>query len=259
MLKTVLVPIHHDGYKFILAFGIATLVLAFIAAPLGWIGSILTLWCVYFFRDPVRVTPIQDNIMVAPADGMIVNIQKVPVPKELCLNDQTYTKISIFLNVFDVHVNKAPLDGKIKKISYIQGKFINASLDKASLDNERMAMSVETHDHDLIGVVQIAGLIARRIKYYVQEEDTLERGKNYGNIRFGSRVDLYVPDNWEIKVLMGQKMIGGETVMAEKKASFTPTPSQKNPFAADENGDIETISPIEEEEDNIIMMKEEDR
>jgi phosphatidylserine decarboxylase len=217
MLKIVFVPIHKDGYKFILLFALITIIFFLIAKPLGWFGVILTLWCVYFFRDPIRVTPEQSDLMVSPADGKVVKIETVDIPEELELDDGVYQRVSVFLNVFDVHVCKSPLNGVIKKLCYIKGKFFNASLDKASKDNERMAVSLENQFQERIGFVQIAGLVARRIRWYVEENEQVQKGANYGNIRFGSRMDVYIPASWEINVLIGQTMIGGETVIAKRK------------------------------------------
>ncbi|MDP3533656.1 MAG: phosphatidylserine decarboxylase [Alphaproteobacteria bacterium] len=214
MLKDVFVPIHPDGYKFIGIFAAITLVLWFIAQPLGFLGLILTLWCVYFFRNPNRITPQDKNLVISAADGKVVHIDEVSLPKELQLEDRPYRRISVFLNVFDVHVNKMPLSGIIQKMNYIKGKFINASLDKASEDNERLAIALKTDIGAMIGVVQIAGLVARRICWDVEEGDRAEVGKNYGLIRFGSRVDIYIPAEWPVKVMLGQTMIAGETVLA---------------------------------------------
>lgn len=214
MLKDVFVPIHPDGYKFIGIFALVTLVLGFIAMPLGYIGSIVTLWCVYFFRNPIRITPKNPNLVISSADGKVVGIQEVAVPKELALDDRPYTRVSVFLNIFNVHVNKMPLSGLVQKMTYVKGKFLNASLDKASEHNERLAVSVKTDCGPMIGVVQIAGLVARRICWEIEEGDRVEVGKDYGLIRFGSRVDLYLPSEWVIQVELGQIMIAGETIIA---------------------------------------------
>lgn len=215
MLKDVFVPIHPDGYKFIGIFGAVTLILWFIASPLGYIGTILTAWCVYFFRNPIRVTPKAKDLVISAADGKVVGIEEVAVPKELSLDNLSYTRVSVFLNVFNVHVNKVPLSGVIHKMTYVKGKFLNASLDKASEHNERLAISLQPDHGPKIGFVQIAGLVARRICWEVEEGDRVFVGKDYGLIRFGSRVDLYLPSSWDIQIELGQTMIAGETVIAK--------------------------------------------
>ena len=213
---SVFVPIHREGHRFIAIFAIATLVLFWLFGDfLGWIGVILTLWCAYFFRDPERVTPIDDNLVISPADGHISMIETVPVPPELSLDDDEALRISVFMNVFDVHVNRSPVDGKITRLTYVPGKFINAELDKASEDNERQALSVEMDNGKKIGFVQIAGLVARRIVKFVNEGDQLVAGQRFGLIRFGSRVDVYLPKGYQALVCVGQKAIAGETVLAE--------------------------------------------
>jgi phosphatidylserine decarboxylase len=222
MLKSVIVPIHSDGLKFIGLFAFVSLLLHFIWSPLGWIGWILTAWCIYFFRDPYRMVPQKEGLIVSPADGVVVGIKKGPAPHWMDVeSDQMYYQISIFLNVFNVHVNRVPLAGEIEKLHYIPGKFVNASLDKASEDNERMAMLLKVSDDLKIGVVQIAGLIARRIRTDVYESQKVATGERYGLIRFGSRADVYFPDHILPLVLEGQTMIGGETILADLTSSET--------------------------------------
>jgi len=222
-ILSIFVPIHKEGHRFIAIFAVITLAMFWWMPDMfGWIGVILTLWCVYFFRDPERVTPIQDGLIISPADGHISLIETVKVPAELALDDEEAVRISVFMNVFDVHVNRSPINGKINKISYIPGKFINAELDKASEHNERQALTVETADGVKIGFVQIAGLVARRIVKFVNEGDQLLAGQRFGLIRFGSRVDVYLPKGHEALVCVGQKAIAGETVLADLSASNQP-------------------------------------
>lgn len=220
-IMSIFVPIHKEGYRFIAIFAALT-VLLFWWLPdfFGWIGVVLTLWCVYFFRDPERVTPIQKGLIISPADGHVSMIETVKVPAELALDDDEAVRISVFMNVFDVHVNRSPIDGVIRKITYIPGKFINAELDKASEDNERQALTVETEDGVKIGFVQIAGLVARRIVKFVHEGDQLLAGQRFGLIRFGSRVDVYLPKGHEALVCVGQKAVAGETVLADLAGKY---------------------------------------
>jgi phosphatidylserine decarboxylase len=209
--------IHKEGYFFIVIFVIATMIFFALSAPLGWIGVVLTVWCVFFFRDPERIVPIGENLLVSPADGVVQRITKAKLPKEIADTDEEMNRISVFLNVFNVHVNRIPISGVVKKLHYHHGKFFNASLDKASEHNERQSVLIETKSKEEIGVVQIAGLIARRIVCDLKENQDVETGERFGIIRFGSRVDIYLPSHIKIKVLEGQTMIGGETVIAELK------------------------------------------
>lgn len=214
-IKSVLVPIHPEGYRFIGTFAAITLILfLFLPDFFGWIGVVLTLWCAYFFRDPERVTPIREGLIISPADGRISAIEDVTPPPELDLGEETRTRVSVFMNVFDVHVNRTPHPGKITSIVYVPGKFLNAELDKASEHNERQAMVIETARKKKIGVVQIAGLVARRIVKFVDEGDMLTAGQRFGLIRFGSRVDVYLPAGTAPLVAIGQRSIAGETVIA---------------------------------------------
>jgi phosphatidylserine decarboxylase len=210
------VPIHREGYRFIAIFVGVTLFLFWLEVDfLAWIGVIATTWCAYFFRDPERVTPLRTGLVISPADGCISAIEKVIPPPELDLEREPTTRISVFMNVFDVHVNRSPIEAKIAKITYIPGTFLNAELDKASEDNERQALTLELADGSKLGVVQIAGLIARRIVKFVNEGERLATGQRFGLIRFGSRVDVYLPKGASAIVAIGQRAIAGETVFAD--------------------------------------------
>ncbi len=213
-IKSQLSPIHPEGYPFIGAFALAAIVLFWMAAPLGWLGVLLTAWCAYFFRDPRRVTPVRDGLIVSPADGKISQVANAVPPLELELGAAPRTRISIFMSVFDVHVNRTPASGQIEKIVYRAGKFLNADLDKASEDNERNGFVIRTAA-GRIGVVQIAGLIARRIVTFVREGDAVDAGDRIGLIRFGSRVDVYLPEGGKALVSEGQLALAGETVLAD--------------------------------------------
>lgn len=213
-----LAPVHRDGYKFIVIFFFVSLVLMAVYKPLGWLGFVLTAWCAYFFRVPTRVTPQKEGAIIAPADGIICLISEVVPPAEYELGSEKRVRVSTFLNVFDVHVQRIPLAGVVEKIIYHPGKFINAALDKASEDNERQTVIVrsEVQGKEVkIAFTQIAGLIARRILKEIEEGQTVSVGQLYGLIRFGSRVDVYLPAGTKPMVLVGQRMIGGETVMAQ--------------------------------------------
>ena len=207
-------PIHPEGYIFIMAFAIGSLILHWIWAPLGWVGGLLTLWCAYFFRDPERVTPEREGLVVSSADGYVCSIGKFAPPPELGLGSEPRQRISVFMSVFDCHVNRAPVAGRITKIAYKPGLFFNADLDKASEDNERNGLVIET-SRGVFGVVQIAGLVARRIKCFSSEGDTLGVGQRFGLIRFGSRVDIYMPDGARPLVGLGTKTVAGETPLAD--------------------------------------------
>ena len=210
--------VHPEGRKF--AVGAAAITLFAFLLHLKFIAWLLvgaTIWIATFFRDPVRTTPRGDKLIVAPADGLITMIAKVPPPPELrgpdALSDGEYTRVSIFMSVFDVHINRAPISGRVKRIAYVPGKFINADLDKASEDNERQHLLIEGSDGLMIGFTQIAGLVARRILSFVKEGDIVDAGQRVGLIRFGSRVDVYLPAGTAPRVLLGQRTIGGETVI----------------------------------------------
>jgi phosphatidylserine decarboxylase len=220
--------VHPEGRKYAVGVGAAA-ALAFLLhwSFLGWILAGLTLWVVSFFRDPVRTTPRGDKLVVSPADGLITMIARVPPPSELRspegLADGDYTRVSIFMSVFDVHINRAPISGRVKRIAYVPGKFVNADLDKASEDNERQHFLIEDGDGVRIGFTQIAGLVARRILSFVREGDVVDVGQRIGLIRFGSRVDVYLPSGTSPRVLLGQRAIAGETVIAEIGSDVTLT------------------------------------
>jgi phosphatidylserine decarboxylase len=207
-------PIHAEGYPFIGAFALASLVLFWVWTPLGWIGTGLTVWCALFFRDPKRVTPVRDGLVVSPADGRVSMVVQAVPPAELGLGDKPLPRISIFMSVFNCHVNRAPVAGRIERIAYKPGKFINAELDKASEDNERNSLVIAT-DSGRIGVVQIAGLVARRIVSFVHEGQSVAQGERFGLIRFGSRLDVFLPESAKALVAEGQTAIAGETVLAD--------------------------------------------
>ncbi|HYW61106.1 MAG TPA: phosphatidylserine decarboxylase [Xanthobacteraceae bacterium] len=217
-IRSQLVPIHGEGFPFVGGLALASLVLFWLWSPLGWIGTILTAWCAYFFRDPVRVTPVREGIVVAPADGRISRIANASPPAELGLGAKPLTRVSIFMSVFDCHVNRSPVSGRIERIAYHAGKFLNADLDKASEDNERNALVITTASGARIVVVQIAGLIAQRIVCFVREGISIGAGERFGMIRFGSRLDVYLPDGVRPIVAEGQTAIAGETVLADLRA-----------------------------------------
>jgi phosphatidylserine decarboxylase len=213
-IRAQMVPISPEGYPFIGAFAFASLILFWIWTPLGWIGTLLTAWCVLFFRDPPRVTPMRDGIVVAPADGRISMVTSAAPPHELGLGDKLLPRVSIFMSVFDCHINRSPATGRVEKIVYQPGKFFNADLDKASLDNERNSLVIATPSAR-IAVVQIAGLVARRIVCFVRDGQPLSAGERFGMIRFGSRLDVYLPEGVTPQVAVGQTAIAGETVLAD--------------------------------------------
>ena len=215
MFSKIFPPIHTEGYKFLVIAGFVTLVLLFISGFLGTIGLLLTVWVYYFFRDPERVSINDDSYLTSPADGEVLMVHEVDGPKELNLDNKKYTKISIFMNVFDCHVNRSPCEGSISEIFYKPGKFLNASLDKASEDNERNYYKIiNSHGEEII-VVQIAGLIARRIVCESSKDQNMKQGERIGMIRFGSRADVYF-ENYETLVKVGQKTIAGETLLAKR-------------------------------------------
>jgi phosphatidylserine decarboxylase len=219
-ITTSFAPIHREGWRFIAIFAAVTLLLFWLGfQPLAWLGVILTLWCAYFFRDPERVTPLGDGLVVSPADGRVSAIETVIPPPELDLPREPMTRISIFMNVFDVHVNRSPVPGRIVKLTYVPGLFVNAELDKASEDNERQALTLEMTNGTKLGVVQIAGLIARRIVKFVGEGESLSVGQRFGLIRFGSRVDVYLPKSVAPLACLGQRAVAGETVLADLNLS----------------------------------------
>ena len=207
--------IHREGYVFILIFTLITFILGSFSSSLGWIGGICTVWCAFFFRNPERMTPIGDNLVISAADGVVQKIVETTPPAELDIGDKTMIRVSVFLNIFNVHINRIPATGKVLALKYIPGKFFNASLDKASIHNERQAVLLETKNKTKLAFVQIAGLIARRIVCDLEEEQEVLSGQRYGLIRFGSRVDIYLPLKTTLEVTEGQTCIGGETIIAD--------------------------------------------
>jgi len=215
MLKIVAVPTHREGWRFIAIFAAITLALSWLWTPLFWPGLGLTIWCYYFFRDPQRAVPQRDGLIVSPADGIVSLIVKMAPPTELDLGPEERMRVSVFMNVFNCHVNRAPIGGSVRKVIYHSGKFLNASLDKASEHNERNAITIEYAPGKQIGVVQIAGLVARRILCFVSGGQTLATGERFGLIRFGSRLDVFLPVGIEPLVTLGQNTTAGETVLAD--------------------------------------------
>jgi phosphatidylserine decarboxylase len=208
-------PMHPAGKPFVIVAAVATLLLRRLWRPAGALGAVLTAWCAWFFREPARATPTREGLAVAPADGTVSHVEAAVPPPELNLGDEPMTRISAFLTIFDVHVQRAPIDGEVGTLVYRPGKFLSADLDKASEENERNSMVIRGEDGTRVAVVQIAGLVARRIVCEVAEGDLVRVGNTYGLIRFGSRVDLYVPAGSRILVEPGQRTIGGETALAE--------------------------------------------
>jgi phosphatidylserine decarboxylase len=214
-IATVVKPMHREGRRFVALFAVATVALALLWAPLGWVGAALTLWCYWFFRDPDRVTPVREGLVVSPADGVVSMVGPAVPPAELGLGPAAMTRVSVFMNVFDCHVNRVPVGGRVSAIAYRPGRFLNASLDKASVDNERNALAIEVEDGRRIAVVQIAGLVARRILCDVAEGARVRTGERFGMIRFGSRLDVYLPEGVAPLVAEGQRTVAGETVLAD--------------------------------------------
>ena len=220
-------PIHPEGYIFIAAFAVGAVLLHWLWSPLGWIGLFATLWCAYFFRDPKRMTPIREGLVVSPADGIVSSVGHFVPPPELGLGAAPMFRVSVFMSVFDCHVNRVPVPGTSVKIAYKAGLFLNADLDKASEDNERNGLIIDG-PMGRFGVVQIAGLIARRILCFSREQEQLKTGDRFGLIRFGSRVDVYMPDGARILVTIGSKAVAGETILAD----FMPDSSATLTFKA---------------------------
>ena len=216
-IRSQLAPVHREGLPYVGAFAVASLVLFWLWSPLGWLAAMATVWCIYFFRDPQRVTPIRDGIVVAPADGRVSRVANAVPAKELDLGERPLPRVSIFMSVFDCHVNRSPIAGRIERIIYHHGAFVSADLDKASESNERNAFVI-TSGNARVGLVQIAGLVARRIVCFVREGATLGAGERIGMIRFGSRVDVYLPDGARPLVAEGQTAVAGETVIADLRA-----------------------------------------
>jgi len=218
-IKSVMVPIHPAGWMFVAIFAIVSLILSIVSTSFIFIGLVATAWCVYFFRDPARITPMREGLIVSPADGVVQKIAKCVPPSELDLGVAERSRISIFLNVFDVHVNRIPIEGAISKLHYHEGAFFNAALDKASEENERQSIKITTPEDLTVGVVQIAGLVARRILCDLKEGQSVKTGEKFGIIRFGSRVDIYLPADATPLVIEGQRAVGGETILADLKSS----------------------------------------
>ena len=215
MRDTFIKPMHREGIRFVAIFAAVTLVLFLIWEPLGWIGVGLTVWCYYFFRDPERVTPARPGLIVSPADGVVSLIEPAVPPAELGMADMPLTRVSVFMSVFNCHVNRSPVAGEVVSVAYRPGKFFNASLDKASVDNERNGLRIRMEDGRDLAVVQIAGLVARRIVCFVKPGDRLRTGERFGLIRVGSRLDVDLPPGVTPLVEIGQTMVAGETVIAE--------------------------------------------
>ncbi len=222
MLRRFLAPLHPDGFKFVAAGVVATLLLFLLWAPAGWIGAIATLWMVYFFRDPWRVTPTRPGLLISPADGIVASIAAATPPAELAMGDMAVVRIGVFLNVFDVHVTRAPVGGRVAAMRYTKGRFVNASLDKASEHNERLAIRIAPPEGPDIAFVLVAGLVARRIVCNLYDGQQVATGQRVGIIRFGSRVDIYCPPPYVPMVVAGQRMVGGETVLADRLAEEPP-------------------------------------
>ena len=224
----VLVPIHPAGWPFIFIFVLVSVLITVFWAPFALPGTLLSLWCVYFFRNPIRTTPVTDNLVIAPADGRVLSTGSAEVPADLDLPAGEWRRIAIFMNVFDVHVNRAPVAGKVTATSYHAGQFVNASLDKASEANERQNVVMEMEGGQQVGIVQIAGLVARRILLEAGVGDELAIGQQFGIIRFGSRVDLWIPASTPVLVMPGQRTVAGETVLADLGATLQePVDSRK--------------------------------
>jgi phosphatidylserine decarboxylase len=218
-IRSQLVPLSPEGYPFLGGFALASLVLMWLWSPLGWLGVMATLWCAYFFRDPARVTPLREGLVISPADGRVLRILNVAPPAELGLSEKPVPRISIFMSVFDCHVNRSPVSGRIERMAYRPGRFVNADLDKASEDNERNCLAIRTASGAEIGVVQIAGLVARRIVPFVRQGTSVAVGERIGMIRFGSRVDIYLPEGVRPLAAEGQTAIAGETILADLRGS----------------------------------------
>ena len=226
-IRESLVPVHRLGYPFIATFAVVTVLLGFLWGPLFWMGLALTIWCTAFFRDPHRVVPVSDDLIISPADGVVSSMGPFAPPAELGLGDEPRMRITVFMNVFNCHVNRAPVRGEIKLVKHVPGKFLSADLDKASEENERNSVLI-AGPHGDVGVVQIAGLVARRIVSWVDSGDNIGQGERFGLIRFGSRVDVFLPQGATPRVLMGQKMTAGETILAAHgdTHSTSPTPQE---------------------------------
>lgn len=221
-------PVHADGHRFIAVGAVTTLLFFLLWPPIGWLLALVTAWIVYFFRDPARVTPMRDGLVVSAADGRISGIESVKPPSELGFGSDERVRISTFLSVFDVHINRAPVAGQIIRSVYVPGAFFNAALDKASEENERRALVIQTASGAEVGVVQIAGLVARRIVTFSNQGDSVSAGQRFGLIRFGSRVDIYLPPGRHALVSVGQRTVGGETVLADLKSDEPEREARKD-------------------------------
>jgi phosphatidylserine decarboxylase len=222
VLRRVLAPLHPDGFKFVAGGVLATLLLFLLWAPAGWAAAVVTLWMVYFFRDPWRVTPTRPGLLISPADGIVVSLAAATPPAELAMGDMAVVRIGIFLNIFDVHVTRAPVGGRVAAMRYTKGRFVNASLDKASEGNERLAIRIAPPEGPDVAFVLVAGLVARRIVGNLYDGQQVATGQRVGIIRFGSRVDIYCPPPYVPMVVAGQRMVGGETVIADRFAEESP-------------------------------------
>jgi phosphatidylserine decarboxylase len=222
VLRRFIAPLHPDGFKFVAAGVLATLLLFLLWAPAGWAAAIATLWMVYFFRDPWRVTPTRPGLLISPADGIVVSIAAATPPPELAMGDMAVVRIGAFLNIFDVHVTRAPVGGRVAAMRYTKGRFVNASLDKASEHNERLAIRIAPPEGPDVAFVLVAGLVARRIVCNLYDGQQVATGQRVGIIRFGSRVDIYCPPPYVPMVVAGQRMVGGETVLADRLAEEPP-------------------------------------
>ena len=218
MLRRFIVPLHPDGFKFVLAAAVVTVLLLIFWIRVSWLAAAVTLWLAYFFRDPWRVTPTRSGLLISPADGTLVSVATAPPPQELAMGEALITQIGIFLNVFDVHVIRAPLGGRVAALRYTKGRFLNASRDEASRHNERMAIRIAPAEGPEMAFVLVAGLLARRIVCDLRQGQEVVTGQRIGIIRFGSRVDVYCPPAYVPMVIAGQRMVGGETVLADRVA-----------------------------------------
>lgn len=229
--RFVMPPIHPEGKRFVAIFAAIAILLGLLWEPLGLVGAVITIWCFYFFRNPDRITPVGEHWVVSPADGIVQMIADVTPPPELELGEGVRTRISVFMSVFDVHVNRAPTAGTVGVIAYASGKFFNATLDKASVDNERNSLRIDLPERaglvgGTLGVVQIAGLIARRIVCFVRVGDTVNGGERFGLIRFGSRLDIYLPPGVAPQVVVGQRMLAGESILADLRIGAETRPRE---------------------------------
>jgi phosphatidylserine decarboxylase len=222
VLRRFLAPLHPDGFRFVAAGVLATLLLFLLWAPAGCAAAATTLWMVYFFRDPWRVTPTRPGLLISPADGIVVSIAAATPPRELAMGDMAVVRIGVFLNIFDVHVTRAPVGGRVAAMRYTKGRFVNAGLDKASEHNERLAIRIAPPEGPDVAFVLVAGLVARRIVCNLYDGQQVATGQRVGIIRFGSRVDIYCPPPYVPMVVAGQRMVGGETVLADRLAEEPP-------------------------------------